>query len=1558
MDEQRLPYMHDPDQNAEITLTEEDDGIEIAVVGMAGRFPGAKDLDEFWHNLSDGIESTTFFSEEELLEAGVSPEVLRNPNYVKAAAILGDVMGFDADFFEMSPREAEITDPQHRLLLECAWQALENAGYTPESHQGNIGVFAGASTSPYVFNVLSQQPSLQSSLQANHGQPASIGTNLFSLSTRISYKLNLHGPSLNVQTACSTGLVATHLACQSLLSYQCDMALAGGVSVKIPQHEGYFYQPGGIASPDGHCRAFDSEAQGTTFGSGAGVVVLKRLEDAIAAKDTIYAVIKGSAINNDGSAKVSYTAPSVDGQAEVISLALGVAGVDAETITYVEAHGTGTAMGDPIEVAALTQAFRRSTTKKQFCGLGSVKSNIGHLDAAAGLAGLIKTILMLKHKMLLPSIHCTQPTPVVNWAESPFYVNRAYTSWPAGNTPRRAGVSAFGFGGTNAHIILEEAPLSVPQHTARPYQLLPLSAHTPTALNQATELLANELGQQTHRSLADISFTLQTGRHAFSQRRVIIAQDCQEAAASLRSLDQAHVFSGTSSESKDRPVAFLFPGQGAQYVNMARDLYEQEAVFRQTIDLCAEQLLHKLNLDIRTILYQEDGSSEQAVELLNQTYITQPALFIVEYALAQQWMAWGIQPQALLGHSIGEYVATCIAGVMTLEDALKVVALRGHVVQQQAAGAMLGISLAPEEVTPFLVDYAVELAAINGPRQCVVSGSSMAIERLEAFLATQKVQTRQLHTSHAFHSASMEPALPILEEAMAGIALAEPSIPFLSNVTGTWITASEATDPHYWAQQLRETVQFSAGLQQLQANQQILLLEVGPGQTLSSLARQQTKNEERVIISSLRHPQQVRNDNEGMLNALGRLWVAGATVNWEGFWSGEQRQRLPLPTYPFERKPYWVERNNMLGTQLSQAAGVRKRPDLAEWFYISTWKRADRVPSASSVLQSKQCWLVFADKSGVGQRIADELQAKQLQVILVHKGSSFVQQNEITFKVNPAKSDDMVSLLEILKARELVPQGVVYLWSLGQSRQEALDYHQFTASQEDGLYCLLAFLQTFLRVSPATRPACFLVTSDLYEVIGGERIQAEQAPLQAIRLILGQEYPGVTCHAIDIQTPQEETLALIGSQLVTELLEPTEATGVALRGRHRWVEAFNTAPVEEATTVLRQQGVYLILGGLGQIGLLIATELAQSVQARLVLIDTRDLAAERWATQKALIEELRASGAEIQVIQADITDLATMRRNIAEIQQRWGDLDGVVHAAGGTQTARGLSEVSRDDILSEFIPRVQGLLILEEALADCQLDFCLIVSSLSSVLGGLGHLAYTAASLFMDAYVQEHNQRFPGRWTSVNWETWKLSSEAQGQATIGAQRMQLSMNAEETVSTFRRALNLTGVSQMVISSGDLSALRRQWITPGSGQQTGNKSRQPSTATNQGQIQHITSAISQSELEEQIVQIYREVLGLERIGTHDNFFELGGDSLLAVQLVAQLRETFAQELSLRSFFEASTPAELASKLSMPADNSLIEDVEQLLQEIEQLSKEEVQALLHDESLIVEGKISHE
>jgi acyl transferase domain-containing protein len=988
-------------------------GFEIAVIGMSGRFPGARNIDGFWQNLQDGVESIAFFSDEQLTSSGIDPTVLNDPNYVNAKGVLEDVEWFDASFFGFTPSEAEAMDPQHRIFLECAWEALEHAGYDAEGYKGSIGVYGGTGMNTYLWHNLYPNRDIM-------GLRASLQTKMASekdyLATRVSYNLNLAGPSVAVQSACSTSLVAVHLACQSLLGGECDIALAGGVSINVPQQAGYVYQEEGIYSPDGHCRAFDARAQGTVFGNGVGIVVLKRLQDALTDGDCIHAVIKGSAINNDGSAKVGYAAPSVAGQAKVIARALAMADIDPATISYVETHGTGTALGDPIEIAALTRAFRANTKKQGSCAIGSVKTNVGHLSTAAGVVGLIKTVLALKHKVIPASLHFEQPNPQIDFANSPFYVNSKLSDWPAGEHPRRAGVSSFGIGGTNAHVILEEAPPTETTKLSRPWQLLVLSAKTPSALETTTTNLAEHFKQHPEVDLADVAYTLQVGRRSFNHRRMLVCQGLEDAQGALETRNPHGVFTDVR-ESRDRPVVFMFPGQGAQYVQMAFDLYEAEPTFRAQIDLCSGLLTPHLGLDLRKVLYPILDQSEEANQQLQQTWLTQPALFVIEYALAKLWMAWGIHPQAMIGHSIGEYVAACLAGVLSLEDALALVATRGRLMQELPGGAMLAVPL-PEGEAQLLLDRNLALAAINAPSLCVVSGPTAAVEALQERLTKQGVSCLRVHTSHAFHSAMMEPILDPFTQQVTAVNLRPPTIPFVSNVTGTWITAAEATSPSYWARHLRHTVRFAAGLDELLKEPDRILLEVGPGRTLTTLARRHPEEVPgRVVLSSVRHPQHQASDVAFILTTLGQLWLAGIPVEWSGFYAGQRRRRIPLPTYPFERQRYWVEPQKQENYASIHPRLLRKEPDIANWFYVPSWKRSvtPEFLNHRELPNQQSCWLVFSDTSGLGSELIERLERGGQDVIQVTGGAQFAMLGECLYEINPREPEHYHALLKELR---------------------------------------------------------------------------------------------------------------------------------------------------------------------------------------------------------------------------------------------------------------------------------------------------------------------------------------------------------------------------------------------------------------------------------------------------------------------------------------------------------------------------------------------------------------
>ncbi|MCP4657643.1 MAG: amino acid adenylation domain-containing protein, partial [bacterium] len=873
----------------------------VAIVGMAGRFPDARDLDELWRNLAAGRESIRFFSPAELAAAGVDPAVSQRPEYVPARGVVADAELFDAAFFDFTPREAQLMDPQQRLLLEMAWEALEDAGCDPSRFPGEIGVFAGVSTSTYLLRNLLSNPALA---QTATPMEVMVGNEKDFLATLVSYRLNLQGPGISVSTACSTSLVAVHLACRSLFDGECDAALAGGVTVSFPQQAGYLYMPDAIASSDGHCRPFDARATGTVFGDGVGVVMLKRLADARADGDLIRAVIKGSAINNDGALKIGYTAPSVERQAAVIARAHQAAGVSPETISYVEAHGTGTTLGDPIEVRALSRVFG-GCEEKGFCALGSIKSNLGHLDTAAGVAGLIKTVLALEHRQIPPSIHFEEPNPEIDFTAGPFFVNTALREWISDDAPRRAGVSSFGIGGTNVHAVVEAAPEAPPSGPSRRWQLLVWSARTPTALEAATERLAVHLREAPQEPLADVAYSLLVGRRRFPARRALVCHDRNDALAALAEGDPRRLLESVR-ESAGRPVVFMFPGQGSQYPRMGRDLYEAEPTFRDAVDRCCERLRPHLECDLRERIFPPAESAEAAEEL-RRTAMAQPALFVVEYALAKLWMEWGVRPEAMIGHSIGEYVAACLAGVFTLEEALALVAERGRLIQELPPGAMLSVAREPAGIEP-LLDGALALAAVNAPALSVVAGPEEEVAALARRLQEEQVECRRLHTSHAFHSPMMEPALAAFGEAVDRVDLRPPTIPFLSNLTGTWITAEEATARDYWVHHLRRTVRFAAGVEELCRRPGRILLEVGPGQTLSSLVlRHPARDQEAAILPSMRRAGDETSDGALLFATLGKLWIEGVEIDSAGLYRHEQRRRVRLPGYPFERQRYWIE---------------------------------------------------------------------------------------------------------------------------------------------------------------------------------------------------------------------------------------------------------------------------------------------------------------------------------------------------------------------------------------------------------------------------------------------------------------------------------------------------------------------------------------------------------------------------------------------------------------------------------------------------------------------------
>lgn len=1510
----------------------------IAVVGMAGRFPGAATVDELWKNLCDGVESVTFFTNEELLRAGVPPTLIQHPDYVKAKPVLEGMELFDAEFFGLNPRECEIMDPQHRVFLECAWSALENAGYESSQYDGRIGVFAGASQSTYVINAFHNVKRTDSPVEL---QQLGVGNGLWALSTRVSYKLGFTGPSLNVQTACSTSLAAVHLACQSLLSYQSDMALAGGVSIIVPNNEGYLYQPGGIFSPDGHCRAFDAKAAGTLVGDGVGIVVLKRLSDALADGDTIHAVITGSAMNNDGAMKVGFTAPSLQGQSEVIAEAQALAGVAAQEIGYIEAHGTGTAMGDPIEVKALTKVFRAGTDKKGFCALGSVKTNVGHLDTAAGITGLLKAVLSVKYGLVPPTLHFETPNPEMDLQNSPFYVNNQLIKWTNGK--RCAGVSSFGFGGTNVHVILEQAPEIPPSVSSQSRQLLVLSARTEAALAKAKSNLLEHLKANPRIDMADVAYTLQMGRKAFSVREALVSCDREDAIRALEGQSGRAIVGANFPEAEKPKVAFLFSGQGSQHVNMAKDLYKIEPTFRVHVDQLCEDLQRFLKRDLRHILFA-DETDPRASEQLKQTQFAQPALFIIEYSMAMLWMARGIHPSAMIGHSIGEYTAACLAGVWEVTDALRLVAERGRLIQTLPPGEMLAVPISEERLQS-LIPAEVSLAAINSPGMCVASGPPTRIDEFEAALAAEGIHSQRLHTSHAFHSAMLEPILEPFAEKVGKTRRHAPRLPFISNVTGTWITDSEAVDPGYWANHLRQAVRFSDGMAKLLEDPSYILLEVGPGQTLKTLARAQPRARSRLVLSSLSGPNPKTSDREVMLESLGRLWAAGLNPKLVGLHENEKRRRVPLPTYPFERQRYWIDSQPIE----SEKKIVKEdyKAAISEWFYVPAWKQTPRpemLPRKGDALNAR--WVLFLDELGIGDQLACSLANAGHSVIKVRRGSEFAKNADNDYTINPDNAEEYISLIRSIECLEGSPIKVVHLWAVSSDSLES-NLQVFHETQEIGFYSLLSLVKAIGNEGRAEPVEINVVSSGLYRINSGDALCPRKVTMLALCKIAPQEYSNIACRIIDVDmgVENERARTIMAADILSECCLNVPDAAVAYREHQRWVQTFERARLpypDGCPAALKPSGVYLIIGGSGSIGLTMGRYLAQTVQAKLVLVSRRELPSrDRWQNWVAeheaddsvtriihQVQALESLGSEVLLLSADIGDLQAMRRVVAKSLHQFGRIDGVIHAAGivvkGQSTAKTIQEVTRADCDQQFRSKVEGLFVLQEALRELRPDFCLFVSSLSAILGGLGTVAYTAANLYLDAFARQQNENGNLIFKVINLDTWDAGhdQETDFDQRFVAQAFDAKITPADGAELFARIFALPGSFELAVSISDLQLRAERWISFGSTQSKIASQKNAAGALYPRPTSLQPYVAPSSEVETKIAEIWQEVLGIDKVGANDNFFELGGNSLLATQLATRLRNVFATEIPLRSLFEASSVAELA----LIVEEVLIEKIE--------------------------------
>lgn len=1501
----------------------------IAIVGMACRFPGAPDVATFWRNVREGVESITSLPGQPDPEEDHDTAGRRRK--VRAVSFVEGVQLFDADYFGMTTREAALLSPEQRLLIECSEEALQDAGYGVRASGRNIGVFIGTGLSSYL---LEHVAGTASDFESAHGM-ALLASNTCAAS-RIAYLLDLTGPAVTLDTACSSSLVAVHTACRALLDGECEMALAGGATVRRFAARGYYAEEGGILSPDGHCRPFDEAARGTVGASGGGVILLKRLSAAIADGDCIRAIIRGTAVNNDGGSRAGYTAPSVAGQADAIRRALAVAKVEPADIQYLETHGTGTALGDLIEIAALKEVFSSAGAARSECTLGTLKANVGHLEAAAGIAGLMKVALALEHREMPPAIHFRNPAPALGLDKTTFTFNRHLKSWPATRTPRRAGVSSFGIGGTNAHAILEE-PVRAPRTSSRrPAQLLVLSARTGDALRDSCRRLARRFETDPHLSLADTAYTLQIGRAAHHVRDFVVASSPEEAVRELESRGRAEAPIPHARGGENPPVVFMFPGQGSQFPHMLEDVYASEPVYRAHLDRCSQLLRPHIGKELLDVL-------AAPAEALAQTVWCQPALFAVEYSLAQLWQSWGVKPSVMIGHSLGEYVAACLAGVFTLEDALQVVAARGRLVQATPVGRMLAVRMSAKEVTPFL-RFGCSLACVNGPTSCVLSGPPAAMESVQSAFAEAGVKYVELASCRAFHSSAMDEILDEFATVLRRVRWGEAHVPYISNLTGAVVKGDAASSPQYWVSHLRETVNFAAGLQRAFEGEPRILLEVGPGQVLTGLAQAMPGSDRHTIVPSARRASDESGDARHLMRAAGRLWQRGLSLDWRAFNAGEKVRRVSLPAYPFERQRHWIEP----AAAMPDRPVARRRAPLAKWFHVPVWKERPRLPSSMPRVIDRDgmagaCCLLIEGGTELEQALARRLAGLGARLISVSMSNRFSSDAD-RYTIDPRDEEGFTKVISDLEAQGLAVTSVVHAGeaSASSGSLQAPDQGRLLKG-----VCSVLDLCKALTCERRRPVTITLLTHSAHALSASETPDPCGAMLAAVAGVISTEFPEIACRSVDFMragTDEDGKPPAWLEALVDEIVAPADDTLIVLRGRDRWVRTFESLPLPPPpaqNALLRARGVYLVTGGLGGIGRTIAEFLGRALQARLILVgrrtfpdrgewsrwlETQDPAHPTCETIRA-IQALERAGAECLIMSADVSCPGDMERVAAQVRSRFGELHGVVHAAG--IAGGGAVFLKTREALSQVLaPKVMGTWALHEACRHFQPDFFLCCSSLASVVSLAGRYDYSAANAYQDAFCRAHDGRTSTRFIAVNWDAWdNVGMAAQTRVPTHMKRqwgreLTEGISPEEGVEVFQRVLAHPRPQWLI----DARGLLRTGISDGSraehsaeygGQQADCSSMQPGRTAAKSEV---ASHASESGVRDELAGIWKELLGIGACQDDDDFFTLGGDSLLAVELRTRLEQQFARSVSLRALLRDPTLAAMAKVIEGTAEQA--------------------------------------
>ncbi|MGO4879072.1 beta-ketoacyl synthase N-terminal-like domain-containing protein, partial [Pedobacter psychrotolerans] len=1476
-------------------------GFEIAVIGMSGKFPKADNISEFWAHLKEGKDCISTFDLSEALKEGESEALLKNPSYVPARAYLENKEHFDNDFFGYRPDEAELMDPQIRLYHECCWQALEDSGYNPADYKDKIGLFASASPSTNwaIHSFSKNKDGLVNEFTASHLREISF------LSTMISYKFNLKGPSIFLQTACSSSLVAIHQACNSLLLGECSMALAGGVSISNYSRRGYVYQTGMILSRDGKCRPFDADSSGTVGGEGAGVVVLKKLQDALRDRDHIYAVVKGTGINNDGNSKAGYTAPSVKGQAEAIRKAHRMAGVSAESISYVEAHGTGTELGDPIEIAALNEVFGKSGRPAESCAIGSAKSNIGHLDAAAGVAGFIKTVLSLKHKVLPASLHYELANPRIDFASGPFYVNSSLREWVGKGKPLRAGVSSFGIGGTNAHVVLEEAPLVKAAAAGRRDYLLVLSAKSASSLDRYCARLCEYLKDQEDISMADLSYTLQQGRVRFPYRKVVVCRDRADAIEQLGT--SGGIYEGSETAESLQHIVFMFPGQGSQYREMCAGLYQRERVFRETLDECLSLSARYSDLDFRAALFVTDSGVD-----INRTEYAQPLLFMVEYSLSQLLIFWGLRPDYMIGHSIGEYVAACISGVFSLSDALRLVVRRGELMGSVREGRMLSVSMGAEELRPLLSGHpGVDLSVINSPFSVVVGGELSAVDAFSEWLSAQGHSCKALHTSHAFHSSMMSAILDRFEQEFSTVEIHAPRIAYVSSMSGELVSYEELTKPAYWSSHLREPVNFFGGASRLLREGGAVLIEVGAGRSLCNYIQ------ESGLLESGHHPvnlvrqfgQQV-SDEFYLAGKLGELWLKGCRFHWDNYYSDECRGRISVPGYCFEQTRYTSDvdsRKLLRGPGSFVGAVAAEKEEVVG--HVSGWHRSES-PNAAFELNQRQTCVVFSDTHGFGAGLKGYLESHGQHVI-------------------DGDLESMDELWAKLSAHGTVVHQIIYCLALSEGVGE-VGYGSVSDSLEPGYLGLCRLGKSLSGIGQVDKIGVTVLGNHLARVLEGDKVNPLKSTVIGAVKVLPSEMHQISCKVIDISYPfgslSEE--AACQEQIVNELFYETDRAYVAYRGKERWVPVYQALKIDSrlhSGVGIRPGGVYIVTGGFGGMGFTLCRSLVEDHGAVVILVYRSFFPArsdwDSWlsvhgpddpasAPIRELLE-LESGGGRIDLYQLDVGSETEVSVFSDQIREHYGQIHGLIWAAGEVDYGGIVLNRKEEDFRRYLSSKVDGVLLFEQYLDFGSMDFISLFSSIGNVFyqSKFGQVGYNAANEFMEGYAVYARERFKGHVFTVNWCDWydvgmtvkTLERKYPGTDITGLNgHIESGIYPAEGLAAFYNCLSRKP-SVFTIYKGNLDEAV-----------VAHREAYEHRKAGLGVVDAGTS-FSGDSIEDRLRQIFVHFFGKTGISSKDNFFELGGDSLKGMTLIGRINQEIGCQLTIGDLYRCPDIGELAGEL---------------------------------------------